>query len=58
MKHILLRVPESMKLHLDVLRATGGYSINGFIRAAIDRALMDSPQLKRQTPHTRRKRTA
>ena len=56
-KHILVRVPDSTKAQLDAKRAQG-FSITGFIRMAIDRALMDAPQPKRPTPPARRKRTA
>jgi hypothetical protein len=42
MRSILLTVPDDMKAQLDAKRAEG-YSLNGFIRRALARALTESP---------------
>jgi len=43
MRSILLTVPDDMKAHLDALRGEKGYSLNGYCRAAIARALAEEP---------------
>lgn len=42
MKSILLSVPDHMKAQLDAKRAEG-YSLSGFIRMVLAKALMESP---------------
>ncbi|MDH4236630.1 MAG: ribbon-helix-helix domain-containing protein [Nitrospira sp.] len=38
MKSIIIRLPDDLKAKLDALRRQG-YTINGFIRAAVEQAL-------------------
>jgi hypothetical protein len=44
MRSILLTVPDGMKSRLDALRGEKGYSLNGYCRAAIARALAQEPK--------------
>jgi len=43
-----------MKAQLDMLRATGGYSITGIIHTAIARALMEADRQPMRKPRKRR----
>lgn len=47
MKGILLRVPNPIKVKLDLKRAEG-YTLNGFIIAVLERALADPPMERRK----------
>jgi hypothetical protein len=44
MRSILLTVPDDMKMKLDAFRGEKGYSLNGYCRAAIARALAEEPK--------------
>lgn len=42
MKTIVIRIPDEVKLKLDGLR-TQGYTLNGYVRAILERELRDQP---------------
>lgn len=44
MRSILVTVPDDMKAELDALRGERGYSLNGYCRAAIAKALANEPK--------------
>lgn len=54
MKTIVIRIPDGTKARLDALRAQG-YTLNGFVRALLDRELAGKPTAR---PARKRRRTA
>ncbi|MDP3089644.1 MAG: hypothetical protein Q8N04_03130 [Nitrospira sp.] len=46
MKSILITIPDSIKAKLDQLR-TQGYTLNGYVRAVLERELADKPMRRR-----------
>lgn len=46
MKSILITIPDETKAKLDAKRAQG-YTLNGFVRAVLERELADKPTAKR-----------
>ena len=47
MKTIVVPLPDALKEKLDVKRAEG-YTINGFVRAVLERELADTPKPSRK----------
>lgn len=54
MKSILLTIPDPLKAKLDALRAQG-YTLNGYVRAVLERELANAPTARR--PRKRRRAT-
>ncbi len=52
MKTIVIRIPDEVKVKLDGLR-TQGYTLNGYVRAILERELMGSPASPRRKVHRR-----
>ena len=51
MKAIVIPIPESLKAKLDALRREG-YTINGYVRALLERELADKPKPRRKGRRT------
>ncbi|MEQ1845374.1 MAG: hypothetical protein ABL983_07330 [Nitrospira sp.] len=46
MKTIVISLPDPLKAKLDALRAQG-YTLNGYVRAVLERELADTPTTRR-----------
>jgi len=53
MKSILITIPDETKAKLDALRAQG-YTLNGYVRAVLERELADKPTVRHPRSKGRR----